>query len=170
MGYNLSSTSWIGSVYVFLLFALSAVSGRLFDAGYFRHLLICGSLLQVVGMFMASISTQYWQIFLSQGICGGLGAGLTYCPVMACVSTYFSKKRALAIAIVTRGSESSSSPQDDAPHGSSKRPKFEHSTVPPPAFWDGLSELPLCASTLRELDRRNTRRASFSCHSIRNWP
>jgi MFS family permease len=103
-GFNLSSTSWIGSIHLFFLFVLSTISGRLFDAGYFRHLLIVGSFLQILGLFMASISTEYWHLFLAQGVCSGIGAGLAYCPVMACVSTYFTKKRALAIAIVTSGS------------------------------------------------------------------
>ncbi|EKJ70956.1 hypothetical protein FPSE_08870 [Fusarium pseudograminearum CS3096] len=104
LGFSLSSTSWIGSIHLFFLFALSTISGRLFDAGYFRHLLIIGSFLQLLGLFMASISTEYWHLFLAQGVCSGIGAGLAYCPVMACVSTYFTKKRAFAIAVVTSGS------------------------------------------------------------------
>ncbi|KAH6994769.1 MFS monocarboxylate transporter [Fusarium venenatum] len=104
LGFSLSSTSWIGSIHLFLLFILSTISGRLFDAGYFRHLLIVGSFLQILGLFMASISTEYWHLFLAQGVCSGIGAGLAYCPVMACVSTYFTNKRALAIAVVTSGS------------------------------------------------------------------
>jgi hypothetical protein len=55
--------------------------------------------------------------------------------------------------------ETSSSPQVDKAHGSSKRRKLRYPTVPPPAFWDALSTVPLCASALRELDRRNARRA-----------
>ncbi|KAF5020097.1 hypothetical protein F66182_7885 [Fusarium sp. NRRL 66182] len=58
-----------------------------------------------------------------------------------------------------RQPESSPSPRDDEAHGSSKRRKLQHPTVPPPAFWDGLSTVPLCASALTELDRRNARRA-----------
>ena len=54
--------------------------------------------------------------------------------------------------------EPSPSTQDDAGYWSSKRQKVEHPTVPPPSFWDSLSELPLCASALRELDRRNKHR------------
>lgn len=78
-------------------------SGRLFDAGYFRSLIAIGSVLQLVAVFTASIATEYWQLFLAQGMCGGLGAGILYCPIIACVATYFSKKRALAIALVTSG-------------------------------------------------------------------
>ncbi|OTA60758.1 MFS general substrate transporter [Hypoxylon sp. EC38] len=99
----LSAISWTGSVQVFLLACIGMFSGRLFDAGYFRSLIFIGSLLQLVAVFMASIATQYWQLFLAQGVCGGLGAGILYCPIIACVATYFSKKRALAIALVTSG-------------------------------------------------------------------
>ncbi|KAI1376885.1 MFS general substrate transporter [Hypoxylon crocopeplum] len=99
----LSAISWTGSVQVFLLACIGMFSGRLFDAGYFRSLIAIGSVLQLLAVFLASISSQYWQLFLAQGVCGGLGAGILYCPIIACVATYFSKKRALAIALVTSG-------------------------------------------------------------------
>lgn len=38
---------------------------------------------------------------------------------------------------------------------SPKKQKLVHPTRPPPAFWDNLSDVPLIASALRELDRRN---------------
>lgn len=99
----LSVVSWTGSVQVFLLAAISMFTGRLFDAGYFRSLIAMGSLMQLIAIFTASIASEYWQLFLAQGICGGLGAGLLYCPIISCVATYFSRKRALAIALVTSG-------------------------------------------------------------------
>ncbi|KAK6953482.1 hypothetical protein Daesc_005787 [Daldinia eschscholtzii] len=99
----LSAVSWTGSVQVFLLACIGMFSGRLFDAGYFRSLLVIGSILQLLAVFMASLATEYWQLFLAQGVCGGLGAGILYCPVIACVSTYFARKRALAISLVTSG-------------------------------------------------------------------
>ncbi|XXG96428.1 short-chain alcohol dehydrogenase [Hypoxylon texense] len=99
----LSAVSWTGSVQVFLLACIGMFSGRLFDAGYFRSLIAVGSALQLVAVFTASLATEYWQLFLAQGLCGGLGAGILYCPVIACVATYFSRKRALAIALVTSG-------------------------------------------------------------------
>ncbi|RYP17210.1 hypothetical protein DL765_004666 [Monosporascus sp. GIB2] len=104
LGLSLSAISWTGSIQVFFLTLVGAFSGRMFDAGYFRSLVVGGSLLQILGVFMASIATQYWQLFLAQGVCGGLGAGIVYCPMIACIATYFSKKRALAIALVTSGS------------------------------------------------------------------
>lgn len=78
-------------------------SGRLFDAGYFRSLIAIGSALQLLAVFTASAATEYWQLLLAQGFCGGLGAGILYCPIISNVATYFRQKRALAIGITTSG-------------------------------------------------------------------
>ncbi|EOD52666.1 putative mfs monocarboxylate transporter protein [Neofusicoccum parvum UCRNP2] len=104
--YNLppSTISWIVSVQIFLLNLFSSVSGRLFDAGYFRSTVITGMFLEVLAIFMTSISTKYWQIFLSQGLCGGIGISLVWCPTVSLVSTYFVKRRAVAISFVLCGS------------------------------------------------------------------
>lgn len=66
-------------------------------------MLVAGNFLVVLGIMMLSLSTQYWQVFLSQGICMGLGAGLLYIPSLALVSIWFEKKRAIALGIVMSG-------------------------------------------------------------------
>jgi len=53
---------------------------------------------------MTSLSTQYWQLFLAQGVCTGIGCGLQFCPAVSLVTTYFQKNRNLAVAIVVSGS------------------------------------------------------------------
>jgi MFS family permease len=53
---------------------------------------------------MTSLSNQYYQIFLAQGICTGLGAGMMFVPSIAIVSTYFEKNRAFAIGVGASGS------------------------------------------------------------------
>ena len=47
---------------------------------------------------------QFYQVFLAQGICAGLGAGMLYVPSYAVVGQYFLKKRTLAMSIVAAGS------------------------------------------------------------------
>lgn len=98
-----SDISWIGSIQIFLVYFVGAFSGRATDAGYFRAVLISGLSLQLIGVFATSVSEQYWQLFLTQGICQGLGNGLVFCPTISLISTYFSKKRTLAIAMVASG-------------------------------------------------------------------
>lgn len=53
---------------------------------------------------MTSLATEYWQLFLAQGLCTGLGNGLLFCPILSVISTYFIERRALAIAIAASGS------------------------------------------------------------------
>ncbi|KAI8255601.1 hypothetical protein K4K53_007902 [Colletotrichum sp. SAR 10_77] len=99
-----SDISWIGSMQVFFLFVVGVFTGRLTDAGYFRTVFGIGSALVVLGSLTASFATEYWQLFLSQGLCIGLGMGGLFCPVMAVLSTYFKRRRNLAIGIAISGS------------------------------------------------------------------
>lgn len=77
---------------IFLLFLVSTLSGRATDMGFFHHSIFFGSLLQVLSVFMTSISSEYWQLFLAQGVAMGLGNGLLFCPVLVC---YISHSRLL---------------------------------------------------------------------------
>ncbi|KAI9676812.1 MAG: hypothetical protein M1817_006651 [Caeruleum heppii] len=104
LGQSPSAISWVGSVQIFLLFFIGTFSGRATDAGLFRQTFVLGSFLQVFGIFMTSLSTKYWHLFLAQGVCMGLGNGLMFCPSLSLLSTYFSKKRSLAIGICASGS------------------------------------------------------------------
>ncbi|KAH6954166.1 major facilitator superfamily transporter [Fusarium avenaceum] len=99
-----SAISWIGSLQGALLLILAPVSGTLYDAGYFRALLLSGLFLIIFGQFVTSFATAYWQILLSQGICIGLGCGLVYVPSTAILSQYFQRRRALVIGIASTGS------------------------------------------------------------------
>ncbi|CAG8981042.1 hypothetical protein HYALB_00008196 [Hymenoscyphus albidus] len=103
LGRSESDVSWIGTIQIFLTWSLGTFTGRLTDAGYFRSVFITGSVFSVLGLFMASISTQYWQIFLAQGVCCGVGNGFLFCPMLAVASTYFSKKKPIAIGICACG-------------------------------------------------------------------
>ena len=99
-----SDISWIGSFEVFLLFFVGSIGGILTDAGYFRSTVATGGILIVLGTFTTSASSAYWQVFLAQGVCTGLGSGLIFTPVMTLISTYFTTKRAVALAIAACGS------------------------------------------------------------------
>ena len=71
--YSASTISWIGTMQVFLLNMTGIVSGALYDRGYIRYSLIGGCCLVVFGLFMLSLSREFYQIMLSQGVCIGLG-------------------------------------------------------------------------------------------------
>lgn len=98
-----SQISWIGSLQVFLAFAMCTFSGRLSDAGYVKSTIAGGSFLVVFGTFMTSLASEYWQIFLAQGLCTGLGLGVIFMPPLSVVSSYFKEKKSLALTIAATG-------------------------------------------------------------------
>lgn len=100
---NSSNISWVGGVQVFLVMFLGTFSGRALDAGHYHSCAVLGMFLQVVGVMMTSLVKTYWQLFLAQGLCQGIGAGLVFTPTMAIVSSYFAKKRALAVVGMSSG-------------------------------------------------------------------
>ncbi len=51
-----------------------------------------------------SMISQYWQVFLAQGVCVGVGSGFLYVPSLGALSSAFSTKRAAAIGIATSAS------------------------------------------------------------------
>lgn len=101
-----SNISWVGSIQIFLLFFTGTFSGRATDAGFFKATWGSGCVINLLGIFMTSLSKTYWQLFLAQGLCQGLGCGLMFCPTMALIATYFDKNRAFAIGIAAAGSAS----------------------------------------------------------------
>lgn len=102
-GESTSSISWIGTIGSALLVIVGVLAGPLFDRGFNKLMMITGSVLILIGLFTLSLSTQYYQIFLSQGLAVGLGSGLLYIPALAQVSGSFKERRALALGIVTCG-------------------------------------------------------------------
>jgi MFS family permease len=98
-----STISWIGGVQLLLSLVIGTISGRLLDAGFFLPTFVVGMILQVLGIFLMSLSTEYWQLFLSQGVLSGIGAGIYFTPAVSVVNTYFDKRRALAIGLATTG-------------------------------------------------------------------
>ncbi|KAJ4382023.1 hypothetical protein N0V86_002349 [Didymella sp. IMI 355093] len=99
-----SSISWIGSIQAFLLLEVGALTGPIYDAGYFRELLLFGSFMLVLGQMMLSLCTSYWQVLLAQAFCIGIGTGALFVPSVAILSTYFSTKIGMAIGIAAAGS------------------------------------------------------------------
>lgn len=101
---NASRISWIGSLQGCLSLLVGALTGPLFDLGYFRHMILFGTLLLSFALMMTSLCDEYWQFMLAQSLCFGLAAACLCIPGMAITSTYFSTRRAFALGVVASGS------------------------------------------------------------------
>lgn len=86
-----------------LVFGLGIFSGRALDRGWFRPTVGLGIAVQLVGIFTMSVAHNYWQLLLTQGFCTGIGGGIFFVPIMGVCSTYFVKKKAMALGMVTSG-------------------------------------------------------------------
>lgn len=102
--YSPSTISWIGTIQGFLLIEVGIFSGPLYDQGHLRYLLFAGAFLVAFGMMMASLATDFYSIFLSLGVCCGLGMGLLFFPAISAISTYWTTRRGMANGIAAAGS------------------------------------------------------------------
>jgi MFS transporter, MCT family, solute carrier family 16 (monocarboxylic acid transporters), member 10 len=75
-----SSIAWILTMQLFLMFFLSQPVGVLVDVFGPRMVLIPAAALEVLGLIGLSFSTQYYQIFLAQSVCFGVGAAGVFVP------------------------------------------------------------------------------------------
>lgn len=68
-----------------------------------RPTMLIGAALQSASLVCASLSTQIWHLFLSQGVLFGTGMGLLFLPSYGIVSKWFTTRRALANGIAIAG-------------------------------------------------------------------
>lgn len=102
--YSSSTVSWITSLQACSMFIGAPVFGKVFDNYGPRWLLAGGTFFHVFGLMMASLSSKYYQFLLSQGLCSSLGAGAIFYAANNSASTWFYRRRAFALGILSSGS------------------------------------------------------------------
>ncbi|PYI11581.1 MFS general substrate transporter [Aspergillus sclerotiicarbonarius CBS 121057] len=98
-----SSITWVTSLMTFMMFFGGPFVGILFDNYGPRYIILGGTILHVLGIMMTSISTEYYQILLAQGICSPIGTSALFHASINSISTWFRHRRALALGIATAG-------------------------------------------------------------------
>lgn len=69
-----------------------------------RFVLNLGAILEAVALITTSFVKTDWQLFLSQGVCFGIGMGLCFCGSVGITSYWFQRKRSLVNGIASAGS------------------------------------------------------------------
>lgn len=71
---------------------------------YAINSLLFSCLSTTLSFMLASISTQYWHFLLSQGFLMGIGLGSCFSPALACVASYYRRRRTIASGLLSAGS------------------------------------------------------------------
>lgn len=101
----------IGSTQSGIVLLLSNPVGRLLDAGHFRKVVGCGTVLVPLGLFLLSVVhptdvealASYMPIWATQGLVVGLGMSTFFVSSSQIASTWFPKRRGLAVGYVACG-------------------------------------------------------------------
>ncbi|KAF7899127.1 uncharacterized protein EAF01_008340 [Botrytis porri] len=101
--YSDSQIGWIFSLYSFILFIGGIYIGPAFDVYGPRYLVLPGSILLVLSVFLFGECTEYWHWIAVFSILGGFASSLTFTPSVAVIGHWFNKKRGNATGIAATG-------------------------------------------------------------------
>lgn len=101
----------IGSTQSFVVLVCSFIVGRLLDANYARSLIGTGAVLVTLGHYLLSVVNgeglrdqgNYGATWATQGLIVGLGQACFFVSSSQIASTWFIKRKAVAIGIVASG-------------------------------------------------------------------
>jgi MFS family permease len=89
---------------VFLAMGLAGFAwGALSDRLGARIVVLAGGVLLVLGLVLASRATSLLEFQLAYGLLVGIAAGSFFAPLMATVTNWFDRRRALAVSLVSMG-------------------------------------------------------------------
>ncbi|KAL1916219.1 uncharacterized protein VTP21DRAFT_5836 [Calcarisporiella thermophila] len=103
MQYSTLQVSFIGSLAAALLFSMGPFVAPLVTIIGVRWTMAIGTMLSTLGLLLASFSTQYWQLFLTQGVLFGIGSSISFFPPVTITQQWFKRRRGLAIGIAISG-------------------------------------------------------------------
>lgn len=103
-GWSHASLSRVFSVYLITLGLFSPLTGSILDSWGPYICYLIGSILLAGAIFLASFTTDLWQLFISIGIMGGMGASLMgMVPATAVIGRWFDHNMSLGIALAYAG-------------------------------------------------------------------
>jgi MFS family permease len=103
-GSGRGATSVIASVAGAVMLGSGGIIGRLTGRFGPRRLVAAAGVLVALGLAIASVSPQIWQVYLSYGLLLGLGVGAAFLPSNTAVGQWFVRRRGLATGIAVAGS------------------------------------------------------------------
>ncbi|KAA8650827.1 putative oxalate/formate antiporter [Aspergillus tanneri] len=97
--YSSSKLGWIFGAFSFFLYFGGAQVGPIFDSRGVLPVVLPGSIGLVLAVFFFGESTEYYQIFLSFSVLGGISSCCLFTPAVSAVGHWFNLRRGLATGI-----------------------------------------------------------------------
>ncbi|KAH8548144.1 major facilitator superfamily domain-containing protein [Umbelopsis sp. PMI_123] len=96
--------SFVGSMQTGLTNILGLILPVIIQKIGYRGCMHIGTILAPMGLICASFTTQFWQLYITQGLMYGVGSALSFQPAMVIPAQYLHRNRALAAGISICGS------------------------------------------------------------------
>ncbi|KAF2209276.1 hypothetical protein CERZMDRAFT_100481 [Cercospora zeae-maydis SCOH1-5] len=96
--------AFVGSLSISLAMLVSPVATMSVQSFGTKTTLFTGVVLEAVSLIGASFATEIWQLFLSQGVCFGLGMGFLFVASVGIPAQWFTTKRSLSSGFAACGS------------------------------------------------------------------
>jgi len=98
-----SATSAMFGITTFIFLMVGMVSGSATDRLGPKPVLILGGVIMGLGLYLTSLVTSIWVGYITYGLGVGIGVSCGYVPMLAVVSAWFEKRRAVAVGIAVTG-------------------------------------------------------------------
>ncbi|KAK6384340.1 hypothetical protein LTS17_001903 [Exophiala oligosperma] len=95
--------AFVGSLSLTMTFLVSPIATIATQRYGIRKTMFIGVIFETASLFCASLATQIWHLFLTQGLLFGMGLGMMFIPTTAVVPQWFTTKRSLASGISVSG-------------------------------------------------------------------
>lgn len=100
-GWDVSAVTMVSSAIVFCYVLGSLIGGAFCDRLGPRVVTIIGAVLLSLGLFLTSLlgAEIPWLIYLTYGVCSGIGVGFAYSAALNCIQKWFPHRRGFATGI-----------------------------------------------------------------------
>lgn len=102
-GASMYDYALMGGVIVFLAQFLAPLSVLLVKLFGQTQILTVGIIIQTLGYLLASICTEFWQVFICEGVMVGLSFTMIFIPGTLILPTWFDKRKSAAMGLAVAG-------------------------------------------------------------------
>lgn len=93
----------VGSLSLTATFMISPIATVATQRYGIRKTMFAGVIFETASLICASLATQIWHLFLTQGVLFGMGMGMLFIPVASVIPQWFTSKRSLASGVSLSG-------------------------------------------------------------------